>query len=290
MVVIKRSTFFASLDLMFKYAHDPKRCSWEFYSYRPWQYILSTWCATFDVKGSAFSCGAQHPFLYRVPPANKVIEYCLPDYALIFTIPSLTDRANQLVLVGEVKPIGISHPDTVEGQQIASGIFVRTMQQRDNQARLGFRDHPDQDTIKILMMCGPWFSIYTYHRSTFLPESTSNGDGEPPDDAMLDARPRDRSPPNKARRQSMPFPLLYVGTAQRQLTLLVQTSVYFIVVGLGRVPPARQPTRKLLKQEPSANGGRMPVQLKSLSNLCTTFCSSLESEHSTPGFFCFCET
>ncbi|KAI1787558.1 hypothetical protein LXA43DRAFT_1028749 [Ganoderma leucocontextum] len=187
-VVLTKATFFRTVVLLFQFAEAPGRRTWEFFHYRGLEYILGTWCATFNIEGFAVSCGAQHPFIYRF---KRGMHYALPDYVLLSHSQGANgEQEDQLVLVIEIKALGEVDPDTQAGRETAESIFQRTWKQRENQARLAFRSHPSQQDVHIVMASGPWFALYIYERSQLV------RDGAPIDGHLL----RD-SPPMKRRRR-----------------------------------------------------------------------------------------
>lgn len=165
-VVLTKATFFRTVNLLFHYAEAPERRTWEFFHYRGWEYILGTWCATFNIEDFAVSCGAQHPFIHRL---LRGMHYALPDYVLLsHSRDADGEQEDHVVLVVEIKPLGLVDPDTQAGRETAERIFQKTWQQRENQARLAFRSHPSQKTVHIIMASGPWFGSYTFMRSQLL--------------------------------------------------------------------------------------------------------------------------
>ncbi|KAM5543923.1 hypothetical protein V8D89_002540, partial [Ganoderma adspersum] len=66
-LVLTKARFFRTLRLLLDYAQHPERRTWEFFSYRPWDYILGTYCLTFDLDEWAISCRPQHPCLCLRP-------------------------------------------------------------------------------------------------------------------------------------------------------------------------------------------------------------------------------
>lgn len=182
--------FFTTVKLLFHYAEDPERRTWEFFHYRGWEYILGTWCATFAIEGFAVSCGAQHPFIHRL---LRGMHYALPDYVLLSHNRNANgEQEDGLLLVVEIKALGRVDPDTQAGRETAENIFQKTWQQRENQARLAFRNHPSQETVQLVMASGPWFAPYMFQRSELLPDSTLDSNDV--------ASPPDYSPPSKLRR------------------------------------------------------------------------------------------
>lgn len=212
-LVLTKARFFRTLRILLDYAQHPERRTWEFFSYRPWDYILGTYCLTFDLHEWAVSCGPQHPCLCLRPlprPHDAVqqarLEYAQPDFTLM---ANSFGKEGELLFLGEAKAMGKVEPDTVNAYNLASAAFLVAEPQRKRQARLAFERHPESDLINILMMCGSFWSVWSYKRSTFrfdLPPPASDlGRGEtddqipPSSDARNHPSP-DRSPPYKIRR------------------------------------------------------------------------------------------
>ncbi|KAM5543915.1 hypothetical protein V8D89_002532 [Ganoderma adspersum] len=204
-LVLTKARFFRTLRILLDYAQHPERRTWEFFSYRPWDYILNTFCLTFDLDNVAK--------LAR-------LEYAQPDFALMSNGLS---KEGQLLFLGEAKPLGSVEPDTIEAHDNASHAFLNAEFQRQRQARLAFERHSESDVIKILMICGSFWSVWTYERSDFssdLPPSASDSHGgeipsdsqNPPSPTGLDEHDTpspDRSPPHKlARTDEMSTPSL----------------------------------------------------------------------------------
>ena len=174
MIVLTKATFFQNVNLLFRYAEAPGRRTWEFFHYRGYEYILGTWCATFHVEGFAVSCGAQHPLIYRF---GRGMHYALPDYVLLSHRQDADgEQEDQIVLVIEIKALGVVSPDTEAGRDTAENIFQDTWQQRANQAKLAFRSHPSQKLVHIVMASGPWFAPYRFQRSQLMGSGASSLD------------------------------------------------------------------------------------------------------------------
>ncbi|KAM5534028.1 hypothetical protein V8D89_012348 [Ganoderma adspersum] len=177
-IVLKKPTFFRTVNLLFEFAEALGRHTWEFYHYRPWGYIFSTWCSTLDINGYAFSCGAQHPFILK---DDATLRYALPDYVLMsLGLEAGGEKEVWPFLIVEIKPLGKLHPDTESGLRAARATFMRTWKQRTNQARLALETHPDQQEAHIMMVAGPWFSYYVYTRSQLMLDAVAPAGSSPP--------------------------------------------------------------------------------------------------------------
>ncbi|KAI1787564.1 hypothetical protein LXA43DRAFT_1064286 [Ganoderma leucocontextum] len=180
-VVVKKATFFRTVNRLFVFARAPGRHTWEFFSYRAWQYIFGT------------CCGAQHPFIFRWVIGDKTtLRYALPDYVLLdhATDPD-GEQEDRLVLIVEIKALRIVNPDTQVGRTTAEDIFHKTWKQRLSQAKLAFQCHPTQQEVHIVMIAGPWFALYVYGRSQLMGDAPS---GNPEGRSLRDrdSRPRKR--------------------------------------------------------------------------------------------------
>ncbi|KAM5534940.1 hypothetical protein V8D89_011400 [Ganoderma adspersum] len=214
-LVLTKAKFFQTLRILLDYVQHPERRTWEFFSYRPWDYILGTYCLTFDLHDFAISCGPQHPCFCVRPlpsPANGVkqarLEYAQPDFTLM---SHAFGTEGELLFLGEAKPMGPVEPDTVDAYRLATATFLQAEPQRLRQAKLAFERHSESNTINILMMSGSFWSVWPYERDRLHPPSSESGEGEtdsqslPPsptgsDEHNVNALSPDRSPPHKIRR------------------------------------------------------------------------------------------